>query len=245
VRTLIKGDMASQVNLYLNANAGGNCGSCDSVKLWNSMLDSMNIFMTQRCSLAVQGIKNCYGYDGPYNLCVDVFPPGAGYVKFNSLTLHTFVWNGKYLDSVTNYAHAIPDSNYVFDHWETPYNINPNKNSDSINFFIDRDACIKAIFKLKPAYETSGDPMLPTAFSPNGDGNNDILNIYGIANATSYDFEIYNRWGEQIFHSMDKTQGWDGMYNGVAAPVGIYAYRYNIVIGGKTYINKGSFTLLR
>ncbi|MEO8760552.1 MAG: CotH kinase family protein, partial [Bacteroidia bacterium] len=90
VRTLIKGDMASQVNLYLN-NSGGGCTSCDSVKLWNSMLDSMNTFMTQRCSLAVQGIKNCYGYDGPYNLCVDVVPPGAGYVKFNSLTLHSFV----------------------------------------------------------------------------------------------------------------------------------------------------------
>ena len=245
VASLIKKDMASQVWLYVNQGSAGTCGSCDSVRLWNDMVDSMNVFMTQRCSLAIQGIKNCYGYNGPYNLCVDVLPPNAGYVKFNSLTLHTFVWNGKYLDSVTNIAHAIPDSNYVFDYWETPYNIHPNKNSDSINFFIDRDACIKAHFKLKPAYETTGDPMLPTAFSPNGDGNNDILNVYGIANATSYDFEIYNRWGEQIFHSMDKTQGWDGIYNGVAAPVGVYAYRYNIVIGGKTYINKGSFTLLR
>ncbi len=235
VRSLITADIPSQIYWFANP---------DSV-IWKSSADSMNIFITQRCSLAVQGLKNCYNYDGPYNLCVDVSPPNSGYVKFNSLTLHNFIWNGKYLDSVTNIAHAIADSNYVFDHWETPYNIHPNKNSDSINFFIDRDACIKAIFKLKPAYETTGDPMLPSAFSPNGDGNNDILNIYGILNATSYEFEIYNRWGEQIFHSLDKTEGWDGVYNGVPAPVGVYAYRYNIVINGKTYTKKGSFTLLR
>jgi gliding motility-associated-like protein len=235
IRSLVMADIPSQAYWFANP---------DSV-IWSAMADSMNIFLTQRCSLAVQGLKNCYGYDGPYNLCVDVSPPNAGYVKFNSLTLHSFVWNGKYLDSVTNIAFAIPDSNYVFDHWETPYNVNPSKTSDSINFFIDRDACIKAVFKLKPAYETTGQPMLPSAFSPNGDGNNDILNIYGIANASSYDFEIYNRWGENIFHSMDKTQGWDGTYNGVAAPVGVYAYWYNIVISGKTYNKKGSFTLLR
>ena len=235
IQSLVKADMPSQAYWFANP---------DSV-LWSSMIDSMNIFLTQRCSLAVQGLKNCYGYDGPYNLCVDVFPPNSGYVKFNSLTLQNFVWNGKYLDSVTYYAYGIADSNYVFDYWETPYNIHPNKNSDSINFFVDRDACIKAHFKLKPAYETTGTPMLPTAFSPNGDGNNDILNVYGIEKASSYEFEIYNRWGEQIFHSLDKTQGWDGIYNSVAAPVGVYAYRYNIIIGGKTYINKGSFTLLR
>ena len=148
-------------------------------------------------------------------------------------------------------AHAIPEQNYVFDHWETTpsnyaSNLHPDVKSDSINFFVSTDFCLKAIFKLKPADQTFGTPMIPTGFSPNGDGNNDIFNIYGIAEAKTYELEIYNRWGELIFRSIDKTKGWDGIYNDVPAPVGVYAYRYNIVMNdGKPYKGKGSLTLLR
>ena len=247
VSSLIAKDMTSQV--WWNANPGTTCGSCDSVKLWNAWVDSMSVFMTQRCTLALQGLvqnSNCsHQFDGPYNLCIQVSPSNAGYVVFNSITIKNFVWNGKYIDSVLYAAKAIPDSNYVFDHWETPYPMRPGAGNDSVNFYVNKDGCITAVFKIKPANETYGTPMLPSAFSPNGDGNDDIMNIYGIANASSYEFEVYNRWGEQVFLSHDKSQGWDGTYNGVAAPVGVYGYYYNIVISGKTYSKKGSFTLLR
>ncbi len=245
VRSLLNLDIKH--HSYMNLNG-------DSSKFWNAMVDSMKVFIMSRCSLAVQGItaSTCFHqFDGPYNLCLDVAPKDAtsnpGYIKYNSLTLNTFPWNQKYIDSVTYIAKAIPDSNYVFDHWESDYKISPSNSSDSVTFYVNKDSkhCMTAVFKIRPAYETYGSPMLPTAFSPNGDGNDDILNIYGIANATTYDFEIYNRWGEQVFSSKDKTQGWDGTFNGAAAPVGVYAYRYNIVVGGKTYNKKGSFTLLR
>ncbi|MBS1646307.1 MAG: CotH kinase family protein [Bacteroidetes bacterium] len=244
IRALIKQDMPSQVWWY-QPNPAGACTGCDSVKLWNNFLDSMNLFLTQRCSLAVQGLKNCYNLNGPYNVCVDAAPQTAGQVKLNTITIQNFIWNGKYLDSVITTAIAIPDSNYVFDHWVSTYSLMPNQYSDTVTFYVTNNACIQAVFKLKPAYQTYGNPMLPTAFTPNGDGNNDIMNIYGIANATSYEFEVYNRWGERVFHSLDKTQGWDGNYNGNPAPVGLYAYWYNIVIDGKTYNQKGNFTLLR
>ena len=248
VKSLLKPDMPSQVWWF--ANSGSTCIGCDSVKFWSNMVDSMNSFITQRCSLAVQGLKlgNCSNsFGGPYNLCLDVSPPNGGYIKFNSITLNTYPWNAKYLDSVTYFAKAIPDSNYVFDHWQTTYTVSPGQNNDSISFYVNKDAipCMTAIFKLKPPYETTGTPMLPTAFSPNGDGNNDVLNVYGIQNASSYEFEVYNRWGQQLFYSKDKTQGWDGTYNGDPSAVGVYAYRYNIVINGKVYIKNGSFTLLR
>ncbi|HWY37414.1 MAG TPA: gliding motility-associated C-terminal domain-containing protein, partial [Bacteroidia bacterium] len=238
--------MASHV--YWLLYDGINFPTQDSVHYWNMALDSMHAFIMQRCSLVTEGLKNCFNFNGPFNLCVDVAPSGTGYVLLNSLTLKNFIWNGKYLDSVTMVAHAIPDKNYQFDHWETTptsYTLNPNNKSDSINFFVSRDLCLKAVFKLKPADQTYGDPMIPTGFSPNGDGNNDIFNVYGIADASSYELEIYNRWGEMIFRSIDKGHGWDGSYNGAPAPVGIYAYRYNVVLNGKTYKSKGSVTLLR
>ncbi|MFI5141072.1 MAG: CotH kinase family protein, partial [Bacteroidia bacterium] len=252
ITSLLQKDMRSHV--WFNVNPGTTCSGCDSVKFWTAMVDSMKVFIMERCTSAIQGITNstCFHqFDGPYNLCLDVSPRDAttlpGYIRFNSLTLKNFPWNNKYIDSVTYTAIAVPDSNYVFDHWTSDYVLSPNNSSDSVTFYVSKDSkhCMTAVFKLKPAYETVGTPMLPTAFSPNNDGNDDILNIYGIANATSYDFEIYNRWGQQIFISKDKTQGWDGNFNGEPAAVGVYAYRYDIVINGKSYIKKGSFTLLR
>ncbi len=249
VRSLLaKSDMASHV-WWLLADPT-NFPAEDSVHYWNLALDSMKAFIAQRCSLVTDGLKNCFNLEGPYNLCVEVSPTGTGYVLLNSLTLKNFIWNGKYLDSVTMIAKAIANQNYQFDHWETtPTNyttdIHPNNKSDSINFFVSRDFCLKAVFKLKPADQTYGDPMIPSGFSPNNDGNNDIFNVYGIADASSYELEVYNRWGELIFRSIDKAHGWDGIYNGVPAPVGIYAYRYNIILNGKTYKSKGSVTLLR
>lgn len=248
IRTkLATGDMNSHVWWNL-ADPNGGCNVCDSVHYWNAMLDSMNVFLAQRCTLVNQGLTNCFPeITGPYNLCIDVSPAGTGYVQLNSLTLKNFVWNGKYFDSIINVIKAYPYSNYVFDHWEPSNNIqlSPSNSNDSATFYLPSDGCVKAIFKLRPAYETYGTPMLPTGFSPNNDGNNDILNVYGTADASNYELEVFNRWGEQVFHSEDKTAGWDGKFNGADAPAGIYAYRFNIIINGKTFKGKGNVTLVR
>jgi gliding motility-associated-like protein len=248
IRTkLAASDMNSHVWWNL-ADPNGACSACDSVHYWNAMLDSMNVFLAQRCTLVNQGLTNCFPeITGPYNLCIDVSPAGTGYVQLNSLTLKNFVWNGKYFDSIINVVKAFPNPNYVFDHWEPTNNIHmsPGNSNDSATFYLPSDGCVKAIFKLRPAYETYGTPMLPTGFSPNTDGNNDILNVYGTADASNYELEIFNRWGEQVFHSQDKTEGWDGKFNGSDAPAGIYAYRFNIIINGKTFKGKGNVTLVR
>jgi len=246
IRTLLSvGDMAGHV-WYNLGDAGGTCIGCDSVSYWNDALDSMNIFLAQRCSLVNSGLVNCFPeISGPYNLCIDVEPVNSGYVQLNSLELKSFVWNGKYFDSIINVIKGIAYQNYIFDHWETKFTMSPNINSDSATFYLPADGCIKAVFKLRPAYETYGEPMLPTGFSPNADGNNDILNVYGIAEASSYELEVFNRWGERVFRSEDKTKGWDGRFNGTDVPAGVYAYRYNIIMNGKTYANKGSVTLVR
>lgn len=70
--------------------------------------------------------------------------------------------------------------------------------------------------------------FIPGAFSPDGDGNNDILQ----AKATllqSFNLYVYNRWGNVVFHSDDITKGWDGTINGANAPAGSYAYRLKAV----------------
>jgi gliding motility-associated-like protein len=51
---------------------------------------------------------------------------------------------------------------------------------------------------------------VPSAFSPNHDGKNDVFKPLLFGNIIQYRFSIYNRWGQQVFYSTDPTKGWDG-----------------------------------
>lgn len=86
---------------------------------------------------------------------------------------------------------------------------------------------------------------LPKAFSPNGDGVNDLLFVRG-AGVEAIDLKLYNRWGEIVFESTDITIGWDGKYKGKEAPVEAYAFVLNVTfVDGTTFYKKGNVTLLR
>lgn len=86
---------------------------------------------------------------------------------------------------------------------------------------------------------------IPKAFSPNGDGNNDILYVRG-AGIESIDLKIFNRWGEVIFETTDINIGWDGKYKGKEQPIEAYAYVLNVTfIDETTFYKRGNVTLLR
>ena len=64
---------------------------------------------------------------------------------------------------------------------------------------------------------------VPDAFSPNGDGNNDRLQIFG-DHLTDFEMRIFNRWGEVVFYTNDISERWDGTYRGNSYPPMLYAY---------------------
>jgi gliding motility-associated-like protein len=68
---------------------------------------------------------------------------------------------------------------------------------------------------------------IPNAFTPNGDGNNDVFLVYG-DNIESVKMLIYNRWGEKIFESADKNIGWDGIYKGAYVEPLVYVYSIRV-----------------
>ncbi|MES2479634.1 MAG: PKD domain-containing protein [Bacteroidota bacterium] len=85
---------------------------------------------------------------------------------------------------------------------------------------------------------------VPTAFTPNGDGINDILYVRGAA-IQMMDFSIYNRWGQLVFRTSSTEQGWDGTFNGKPQPMESYAYVLNATfINGETESKRGNITLL-
>lgn len=95
-------------------------------------------------------------------------------------------------------------------------------------------------------YEDSPNLLfVPTAFSPNGDGLNDILYLRG-QNILSINFSIYNEWGELIFQSFDLSEGWDGTHNGEEVQPDTYIYTALINLANGEQIKlKGQTTLLR
>ena len=87
--------------------------------------------------------------------------------------------------------------------------------------------------------------FVPNAFSPNGDGNNDVLFVYGNTIQTMK-LVIYNQYGQKVFESRDQHTGWDGTMNGRMQPVGVYVYYLEATLqDGKKVNKKGSITLIR
>lgn len=86
---------------------------------------------------------------------------------------------------------------------------------------------------------------VPTAFSPNGDGVNDIWEIKGFG-IIHYDMKVFNRWGQLMFQSNDIRLGWNGRFNGAIQPMDAYAFVLNIEFTDGNKVTKtGNVTLLR
>jgi gliding motility-associated-like protein len=86
---------------------------------------------------------------------------------------------------------------------------------------------------------------VPNAFSPNGDGHNDILYARG-EGFTEMELMIFNRIGEMVFDTKDNSIGWDGTFKGENQPVDTYVYILKgKCVSGRTIFKKGNITLLR
>lgn len=66
---------------------------------------------------------------------------------------------------------------------------------------------------------------MPTTFTPNGDGANDVVYLEGWGIKELVEFRIFNRWGEEVFFTTDEETGWDGYYKGVLQNNDVYAYK--------------------
>lgn len=87
--------------------------------------------------------------------------------------------------------------------------------------------------------------FIPNAFSPDGDGYNDIIYVKG-NHLTHINFVIYDRWGERIFETQTLGVGWNGRYKGKACPPDVYGYYMEChCLDGTRLVKKGNITLLR
>ena len=107
------------------------------------------------------------------------------------------------------------------------------------------DQFVVTVKKENPIY-------IPSAFSPNGDGVNDLLNIFtSISVRRIKTFNIYTRWGALIYKTVDflpnlENRGWDGFFKGRLMNAGVYVYFVEVeYVDGTTEIISGDVTLMK
>jgi gliding motility-associated-like protein len=88
---------------------------------------------------------------------------------------------------------------------------------------------------------------IPTGFSPNGDGMNDVFHIVKYLDIrTLNEFAVFDRWGEKVFSTDNIEVGWDGTYRGKPAPVGVYVWTVVATTNeGDEIMRKGNVSLIR
>jgi gliding motility-associated-like protein len=140
----------------------------------------------------------------------------------------TYSWSPNYNISCLNCNNP-----YVSPQKDVTYTVTATDNcfsfTDSFNIKIITDFYLEA----------------PTAFSPNGDGNNEIF-TFEANNIKSFDLKIFNRWGGMVFTTNDLTKGWDGSVNGRIQNIDTYTYIVKAETNnGYKFEKKGNFLLLK
>lgn len=106
-------------------------------------------------------------------------------------------------------------------------------------------------FRVVSVHTVNVDPLtsvdVPTAFTPNGDGVNDVIYVDGWGIKRLNFFRIFNRWGQLLYESSDLKQGWDGTYLGVPQNMETYIYQVSVdtYIEGRSLEKTSSFRLIR
>ena len=88
--------------------------------------------------------------------------------------------------------------------------------------------------------------FIPTAFTPNNDGKNDVIKPILFGNVKQYRFFIYNRWGQLVFQTTDLSKGWNGTYKGLNQDGNVYVWMCTYQFENEPKQNKkGSFLIIR
>jgi len=148
--------------------------------------------------------------------------------------------------------HATGGSRYL---WTPGEGLN-NPNIDTPLTNINRDFTYTVtVYTVDGCYATDDihlrfivgpDIYIPNAFSPNGDGQNDIFRPLPVGIVHMDFFRVFDRWGKSMYSNTEYLKGWDGTVNGHPAAVGTYVW---VVQGqdihGNTLLRKGTVTLIR
>jgi gliding motility-associated-like protein len=120
---------------------------------------------------------------------------------------------------------------------------------DSVRYLVkatDTKGCYGTDDIVVYVYKTAPEIFVPSAFTPNGDGKNDVIRPVTVGITQLEYFRIYNRWGQLLYSTGEVGQGWDGTLNGTRQPSGTYVYMARGTdYRGNAVSRKGTVVLIR
>ena len=136
------------------------------------------------------------------------------------------------------------------------YEWSVSANTDTVTVYPSNDTTIRLIVKNSHGcYDIDSVtihvvqcrlPIVPNAFSPNGDGLDDVFKVLNVNDfETLNGLHIFNRWGVEVFNTNIKTVGWDGKYQGIDQPIGAYIYFVSTTCNSTQYQTKGNVIIIR
>lgn len=136
--------------------------------------------------------------------------------------------------------------NLYYDTLQNPNYAFNNTGEFTVRLIIsDKNNCLDTTQQKIKIVNRYFEPNIPTAFSPNGDGNNDLFKIYGGAYKAMI-FRVYNNWGQLVFETNNPNKGWNGKYKEKLQPVGVYVWTMEIdTYEGTVHKLNGNLTLMR
>jgi gliding motility-associated-like protein len=154
----------------------------------------------------------------------------------------------------------IENGNYIYILYRDSLGINEiqrnatgNFNTGTLNstniYFVKKikGNCMSSLTKVIVTVVDNSTIYVPTIFTPNGDGTNDILEIKVFGQIRIDNFAIYNRFGQKVFDTKSHLIGWDGSFKNKIVDVGVYVWFLNAydVFNNKKIFQKGTVTLAR
>jgi gliding motility-associated-like protein len=87
---------------------------------------------------------------------------------------------------------------------------------------------------------------IPTGFSPDGDGQNETLEMIVGKDIKSFTLSVFDRWGNRMIKTSDKIYQWDGTYQGTKVNTGVYAFVLEVIyLNGSSELKSGNITVIR
>lgn len=200
---------------------------------------------TQNNNIQLNISNDCFRDSFQFQITVNPLPEVETSPKIDTIfrdELTSINVNGTAIDYSWNPKEGIIDSNFDNSVSLSPFN--------TTYYFVegtDQNGC-RSIDSTLIVVIVKNLIVVPSAFSPNNDGLNDFFRIIKALNIQSIDaFEIFNRWGQQIFSTKRLNAiGWDGLYKGEKQDVGVYVYKISATTkDGDKILKSGNLTLIR
>lgn len=188
------------------------------------------------------------------SLSTKITVSGMAIKNFSNINFSDTIFAGESttyeIDPCYNYDYLILPDNYYVSNSECNYTFTPPQTtiySVTVSDSLGCSRILDGVIKIKVNNGDCKEPYLfvPTGFTPNGDGENDLLFVRGAAITELY-FAVYNRWGEIVFETTDKNKGWDGTFKGNLMDPAVYAYYVKAkCVNNLEFFKKGNVTLIR